>query len=48
MMTLVYQLILALILIVLFWEMFTQKDFTVQVMAAMTIIPFLLRLFMVA
>lgn len=48
MMTLVYQLILAVILIVLFWEMFTQKDFTVQVMAAMTIIPFLLRLFMVA
>ena len=47
MMTVVYQLILAFIVIILFWEMFTQKDFAIQVMAAMTIIPFLLRLFMV-
>lgn len=46
-MTVVYQLILAFIVIILFWEMFTQKDFAIQVMAAMTIIPFLLRLFMV-
>lgn len=48
MMTAVYQLILAFIVIVLFWEMFTQKEFSIQVMAALTIIPFLLRLFMVA
>ncbi len=46
-MKLAYQLIIAIIVIVLLWEMFTQKDVKVQCMAAMTLIPLILRLFMV-
>ena len=47
MVKLVYQLIIAIVLILLIWELFSQKDIKVQVMAAMTLIPFILRLFMV-
>ena len=46
-MKLVYQLIIAIISVLLVWEMFTQKDFKTQVMAAITLIPFLLRLAMI-
>lgn len=46
-MKLVYQLIIAFISVLLVWELFTQKDIKTQVMAAMTLIPFILRLFMV-
>lgn len=47
MMKLVYQLIIAIISVLLVWELFTQKDVKVQFMAAMTLIPFILRLMMV-
>ncbi len=47
MMKLVYQLIIAIISVLLVWELFTQKDVKVQIMAAMTLIPFILRLMMV-
>jgi len=47
MMKVVYQLIVLLVLVAVTWEMFTQKDIKVQCMAAMTLIPFILRLFMV-
>ena len=47
MMKLVYQLIIAIISVLLVWELFTQKDVKVQIMAAMTLIPFILRLIMV-
>ena len=47
MMKLVYQLIIAIISVLLVWELFTQKDVKVQSMAAMTLIPFILRLMMV-
>lgn len=47
MMKMVYQLIVLLVIIAVVWEMFTQKDGKIQCMAAMTLIPFILRLFMV-
>ena len=47
MMKIAYQLIVALIVVVLIWEMYTQKDIKIQCMAAMTLIPLILRLFMV-
>lgn len=47
MMKLIYQAILAVITILLVWEMFTQKDLKLQVMAALALIPFVLRLAMI-
>ncbi|MEA5093161.1 hypothetical protein SDC9_22216 [bioreactor metagenome] len=47
MMKLVYQIILAIISVILIWDMFTQKEVNIQVMAAMTLIPFILRLAMI-
>lgn len=47
MMKLVYQLIIAIISVLLVWELFNQKDIKVQIMAGMTLIPFILRLIMV-
>lgn len=47
MMKLIYQLILAVVSVLLVWDLFTQKDFKMQVMAALTLIPFILRLAMI-
>ena len=47
MMKVIYQLIVLLVVVAVLWEMFTQKDSKIQCMAAMTLIPFILRLFMV-
>lgn len=47
-MTIAYQLILAISVLLLIWEMVTQKDSYVQIMSAVILIPFILRLFMIA
>ncbi|MCH4158321.1 MAG: hypothetical protein LKF34_06985 [Acidaminococcaceae bacterium] len=47
-MKIVYQIILAVISVLLIWDMFTQKDIKTQIMAAITLIPCLLRLAMIA
>jgi uncharacterized membrane protein len=47
-MKIVYQIILAVISLILIWDMFTQKDVKMQIMAAMTLIPFILRIAMIA
>jgi hypothetical protein len=47
-MKIIYQIILAVISLILIWDMFTQKDVKMQIMAAMTLIPFILRIAMIA
>ncbi len=47
-MKIVYQVILAVISVLLVWDMVTQKDVKMQIMAAITLIPCLLRLAMIA
>ena len=47
-MKIVYQIILAVISVLLIWDMFTQKDIKTQIMASITLIPCLLRLAMIA
>jgi heme/copper-type cytochrome/quinol oxidase subunit 4 len=47
-MKIVYQIILTVISLILIWDMFTQKDVKMQIMAAMTLIPFILRIAMIA
>ncbi len=47
-MSYVYQAILAVSGVFIVWEMFTERDVKAQLVAAMILIPFLLRLFMIA
>jgi len=47
MMKLIYQVILAFITALVVWELVTQKDFKLQFMSAMALIPLVLRLAMI-
>jgi len=47
-MTYIYQTILAAAIVFIVWEIFTERDAKAQAVAAMALIPFLLRLFMIA
>ena len=47
MITVVYQLIVALAIVIIIWEMFEQKDIKMQVNAAIVLIPLILRMLMV-
>lgn len=44
----IYQIITAILILAVVVEMFQQKDIKVQLTAAMILIPFILRLFMIA
>lgn len=48
MLTLLYQGIIAVTLFFIVWEMFEQQDITMQLIAALSIIPLLLRLLKIA
>jgi hypothetical protein len=47
-MSYIYQAILAVSVVFIVWEVFTERDAKAQLVAAMVLIPFLLRLFMIA
>lgn len=47
MMTILYQIILAIVVLLILSELFTQKKLTKQMTAALALIPFFLRLFMI-
>ena len=47
MITVVYQLIVALAIVIIIWEMFEQKDIKMQVNAAIVLVPLILRMLMV-
>lgn len=47
MLTIIYQGILAAVILLILAELFSQKKITAQMTAAMAIIPFTLRLFMI-
>lgn len=47
MLTIVYQILLAVVIILITGELFSQKKTLVQATAAMALIPFALRLFMI-
>lgn len=48
MLTLIYQGIIAVTIFFIIWEMFEQKDVNMQLIAAMTLIPMILRLLKIA
>lgn len=47
MLTIIYQILLTIIVGLIVIEMFSQKKITAQMTAAMALIPFVLRLFMI-
>lgn len=47
MLTVIYQAIIALVMIFILWNMWREKDIRNQAIAAMVIIPLLLRLIMI-
>lgn len=47
MLTIVYQILLAVVIILITGELFSQKKLLAQATAAMALIPFALRLFMI-
>lgn len=47
MLTIIYQIILAVVILLVLTELFTQKKITGQMTAAMALIPFVLRFFMI-
>lgn len=47
MLTYVYQFILAVVVLLIIVELFTQKKFALQATTALALIPLLLRLFMI-
>lgn len=47
MLTIIYQAILAIVIVLLLLELFSQKKITGQMTAVMALIPFTLRLFMI-
>ena len=47
MITIVYQLIVAMAIAIIVWELFTQKDIKMQANAAIVLIPLILRVLMV-
>ena len=47
MLTLLYQILLAAVIVLIIGELFTQKKPLAQLTAAMALIPFTLRLFMI-
>lgn len=48
MITLLYRLILILVIGLIVWELFRQKDLRTQATAALVLIPFILRALMLA
>jgi uncharacterized membrane protein len=46
-MTILYRIILAVIIVLIFTELFTQKKISAQATAAMALIPFVLRALMI-
>lgn len=47
MITLIYRVILACIVALIGWDLFTEKKFTLQLNAAMVLIPLVLRVLMI-
>ncbi len=47
MLTIVYQILLVIVVILITWELFSQKKPLDQTTAAIALIPFALRLFMI-
>lgn len=47
MLTIIYQALLAVVVLLILTELFTQKKFSAQLTAAVALIPFALRLFMI-
>lgn len=47
MLTILYQILLGVVLVLITAELFTQKNLLAQATAAMALIPFALRLFMI-
>lgn len=47
MITIIYRLILALIIVLVGWNLFSEKKITLQLNAAMVLIPLVLRVLMV-
>jgi len=47
MLTIIYQIILAAVILLVLAELFSQKKVSAQMTAAMALIPFALRLFMI-
>lgn len=47
MLTIIYQILLTIVLVLILAELFSQKKITAQMTAAMALIPFALRLFMI-
>lgn len=47
MMTLIYRIILAGIVALIGWDLFTEKELTLQLNAAMVLIPLVLRVLMI-
>lgn len=47
MLTYIYQVLLAIVVLLILAELFTQKKLLAQMTAAMALIPFVLRLFMI-
>lgn len=47
MLTIYYQILLAIVIILITGELFSQKKLLAQMTAAMSLIPFALRLFMI-
>lgn len=47
MITIIYRLILALIVVLVGWNLFSEKKITLQLNAAMVLIPLVLRVLMV-
>ena len=47
MITIIYQLIVAVAIAIIIWELFTQKDIKMQANAAIVLIPLILRVLMI-
>lgn len=47
MITIIYRLILALVIVLVGWNLFTEKKLTMQMNAAMILIPLVLRALMI-